>query len=256
MIRKNIAGESVEERISPDNYMFGRHFFAYEIAKTYIPGESIVLEAGSGDGYGSTYLSLSCKHVIGIDIDFEPLEQARQKYDSRKLSFAQASVLELPVADKSVDVVCSMQVIEHLDTPETYLGELRRVVKDNGTVIITTPYRESTGWRFDQIPSPFHVIEYTKTELEPLLETFFRSVEIKGIKFHPNSAAGKSDTDLGKFRSLDPLNLRRHVPVSLKPFLYGLVGFKPIGEIQMSSSDFELADEISDEVLDLIAICR
>jgi SAM-dependent methyltransferase len=254
--RKNVLGEMVEERIRPDNYMFARHFYAYELASKYISPTSIAIEAGSGDGYGSNYMASLCKRVVGIDIEREPLQEARGKYDSPQLDFVQASVLELPIKAKAADFVCSMQVIEHLNDPKPYLGALREVVTDTGTVFITTPYRESKGWRFDKIPSPFHVIEYTGPELKELLSEFFSQVEINGIKFKETSEAAKSDSGLGRVQSIDKFNLRRLVPSFAKPILYRLTGFKPIGDIQMSISDFEMIHGVTDEVLDLVAVCH
>jgi len=254
--RANIKGQVVEERIHPDNYMFARHFYAYEQAVKYVSTDSIVIEAGSGDGYGSDYLAKCCRKVVGVDIEWDAVEEANRKYRSDKLSFVRASVLELPIAPGTADFICSMQVIEHLVDTGPYLCELREAMSEDATLFITTPYRESKGWRFDKIPSPFHVKEYTGEELRELLSGFFSNVEIKGIKFKEESEAGRSDESLGRVQSMDVLNLRRLVPSFAKPLIFKIVGFKPIADIKMNTSDFEIVDDLVDEVLDLVAICR
>jgi len=236
--------------------MFGRHFFAYEFARQFISPDHTVLEAGSGDGYGSSYLSDACSMVIGIDIEWEAVWSANETYKKSNLSFLQASVFELPLESGSVDFVCSMQVIEHLADPLPYLEELKRIMTPNAYLVITTPFRETKGWRFDRIPSPFHVIEYTGDELQSLLNSVFSDVDIRGIAFKDNSEAGKTDVQLGRFQTLDVFGFRKLIPSTLKPFIYRILRFKPIGEINMSSHDFELVDSITPEVLDLIAICR
>lgn len=44
-----------------------------------------------------------------------------------------------PLSDKSVDVVASVETIEHLENPRAFMRELVRLVKPNGWVIVTTP---------------------------------------------------------------------------------------------------------------------
>ena len=45
----------------------------------------------------------------------------------------------LPLRDKSFDVVVSVEGIEHLENPHLFLREVNRVLKDDGTFILTTP---------------------------------------------------------------------------------------------------------------------
>ena len=44
-----------------------------------------------------------------------------------------------PLANKSFDVVCAIQVIEHVGNTDGLLQEIRRVLKDDGYAIISTP---------------------------------------------------------------------------------------------------------------------
>lgn len=44
----------------------------------------------------------------------------------------------LPMADASADVVLSVQVLEHVRDLDRYLGEAARVLRDNGTLILST----------------------------------------------------------------------------------------------------------------------
>jgi len=44
-----------------------------------------------------------------------------------------------PFEDKSVDVVLSVDVIEHLENPWLHLREIKRILKPNGVAIVTTP---------------------------------------------------------------------------------------------------------------------
>lgn len=46
---------------------------------------------------------------------------------------------KLPLPDSTADVVIALAVIEHLDKPRTFLREIRRILKPNGLVLLTTP---------------------------------------------------------------------------------------------------------------------
>ncbi|MDP2104336.1 MAG: methyltransferase domain-containing protein, partial [Candidatus Gracilibacteria bacterium] len=41
--------------------------------------------------------------------------------------------------DNSLDIVTSMAIIEHLNHPEQYLKEVHRILKPNGTFVMTVP---------------------------------------------------------------------------------------------------------------------
>jgi len=68
---------------------------------------------------------------------------------------------ELPFGDNTFDVLCSFQVIEHLEKPEHFFKEANRVLKKDGLLIISTPNPEGIpakrlkhkwqGYRFDHI---------------------------------------------------------------------------------------------------------
>ena len=44
----------------------------------------------------------------------------------------------VPAEDNSFDFILSTQVLEHVDSPALYLSECRRLLADNGTLLITT----------------------------------------------------------------------------------------------------------------------
>lgn len=50
-----------------------------------------------------------------------------------------ASVYNLPFKDKTFDKAYFYEVIEHLDNPKKALREIRRILKDNGILHLSTP---------------------------------------------------------------------------------------------------------------------
>jgi ubiquinone/menaquinone biosynthesis C-methylase UbiE len=98
-----------------------------------------LLEVGCGSGYFLQYIKRrfpACE-IHGIDIEKVFLDFARNRIKSVKLFLHDAQ--QLPFSKGNYDVVCSIQVVEHLEDPATFFEEARRVLKVNGLLIIATP---------------------------------------------------------------------------------------------------------------------
>jgi 2-polyprenyl-3-methyl-5-hydroxy-6-metoxy-1,4-benzoquinol methylase len=110
--------------------------------------EKIVLDLGCGDGsIGVGYLDHGAAHVIGVDIDAEAIEQARQHNDSARATFHVGTTTALPLEDNSVDVILCYDVFEHVSQPAAILAECRRVLRPGGKMLIGT-----WGWRHPYAP--------------------------------------------------------------------------------------------------------
>jgi SAM-dependent methyltransferase len=64
-----------------------------------------------------------------------------------------ADVQHLPFADATFDTVMCLEVLQYVDEPATALSEMRRVVRPNGALIVSTPFvhrpdSERDMWRF------------------------------------------------------------------------------------------------------------
>ena len=70
----------------------------------------------------------------------------------------------LDIKSESIDTVLSNQVLEHVPDPNFYLSEAARVLRKNGTLILTVPMQ----WRHHEVP--FDYYRYTKYGVTELLE--------------------------------------------------------------------------------------
>ncbi|KKL88322.1 hypothetical protein LCGC14_1925850, partial [marine sediment metagenome] len=105
--------------------------------------DKTIMDYGCGPGYGSEILSRYAKKVVGVDIRTKAINYSRRTYQQSNLSFQVISPSKpLPFKDDYFDVIISSHVIEHIPNVHKYLGELKRILKINGKLIISTPNKK------------------------------------------------------------------------------------------------------------------
>ena len=110
-----------------------------------------ILNIGCGPGRSSEYLS-KFGTVISIEYDKFCCEFASQKTG---LEIINGSITELPFSEKSFDLVCAFDVIEHVEDDLLAVNEMKRVVKDEGIIFITVPAYMSLWSHHDVINHHF-----------------------------------------------------------------------------------------------------
>ena len=98
-----------------------------------------VLDVGSRAGHGAAVLfAAGARSVLGTDHDARAVEAATRLYGER-LSFLVAEPLALPLAPASFDAVVCLSEFETSSRPEELLAALRRVLTDDGVLLIALP---------------------------------------------------------------------------------------------------------------------
>ena len=173
-----LTGERTSPGVPEENYWFQRHVVAYRFAAERVAGGR-VLDAGCGEGYGSEILAGSGGSVVGVDLEVPVVRRASERYPSAE--FRAGDIGSLPFPDASFDAVVSLQVIEHVRDPSRFLQECSRVLRDGGTIVLSTPNRLT--FSKDGIRNPFHTFEFAPDELASLLRQWFVNVSVAGT-FH------------------------------------------------------------------------
>lgn len=132
-----------------------------------------VLDVASGEGYGSFLLSHVAKSVVGVDVAEIAVDNASQKYVCDNLKFRCANCVDLPLDDASVDLVVSFETIEHHDQHEAMLAEIKRVLRPNGVLVISSPNRPEYDNTLSE-PNAYHVKELDFGEFSSLLKNYFQ----------------------------------------------------------------------------------
>ncbi len=140
-----------------------------------------VLDLGCGEGRHaiSAYLTADV-HVIGLDLSEHDLATARQRLSefvgdeaprSKSCTFVHGSGHNLPFEDDSFDKVICAEVLEHIPDYESFLREIRRVLKPGGLFAVSVPryFPEWVCWRLSRA---YHEVEGGHVRI-------FRSSELK-----------------------------------------------------------------------------
>ena len=102
-----------------------------------------VLDAGSGNGWISNAFLDKDVFVCAMDLSLKNLKGIRDRYDAHKKGgYIVADLYKLPFKDTAFHGATSNDVYEHLEFPEKATVELRRVLKKDAKVFVSTPYKE------------------------------------------------------------------------------------------------------------------
>ncbi|MDF0591952.1 class I SAM-dependent methyltransferase, partial [Candidatus Methanocrinis natronophilus] len=162
------------------------HLHRYAFAAQLVEGKD-VLDLASGEGYGSYILAKKANHVIGIEIDGDAIAHARNKYLKYNLEFKQGSILEIPVEGTGIfDLIVCFEAVEHVENHKEFLTEVKRLLKEDGILIISTPnkkvYSDDSEYK-----NPFHVKELYIDEFMDLLSNYFSNIYLLGQRVYTGS---------------------------------------------------------------------
>src|SRR3954463_7402853 len=126
-----------------------------------------VLEVGCGRGHVLKSIQEAGCEVFGIDPSSDMVELARAHGVPASVGTADA----LDFADRTIDLVFSQQVVEHLHPEDVplHLAEAFRVLKPGGLLVVETPNRrtgpQDISRGFSRVAEGLHLKEWTFGEL-------------------------------------------------------------------------------------------
>ena len=182
-----LTGERTLPGVAGEEYWFARHEAAYRwIAATFAERlrGAVVVEAGSGEGYGAAVLRESGPRVVvALEYDAAAVVHAGTAYAG--VTTTRANLAAMPVAPSSVDVLVSLQVIEHLWDLPGFLRDCATALRPGGLLVVSTPNRPvfSPGLgRGEKPTNPFHVEELDAEQLRDLLRAAgLTAIEVHGL---------------------------------------------------------------------------
>jgi ubiquinone/menaquinone biosynthesis C-methylase UbiE len=240
-----MSNSTYPERIVPAETPSGplaSHMVRYRFAEEYCRGKR-VLDAACGVGYGAYSLARIAAHVEAIDISEEAVEYARGHYAADNIRFQVMSVEEMGFESDRFETVCSFETIEHVGNPEAFVTEVARVLRPEGTWLVSTPHVPETNRSPD---NPFHQIEYSHDEFRQVLGEHFEQVEIFGQRRRQSSLHRLlQQLDVWKIRTRIPRGLRNRVTLA--------TGTTPWEDLGLD--EFAIDGSLS-HASELVAVCR
>lgn len=185
------SGERLETYIT--NEIMVEHIHRYAIACELVQNKK-VLDIACGEGYGSYLMANDAFSVTGIDINSIVIEKAREKYKRSNLQFLQGAAEKIPVEDHVFDIVVSFETIEHLENHQLIFNEIKRVLKPEGVLIISTPnklfYSDKNGY-----VNPYHKKELYLNEFKDLLSKSFINYRVYSQTYINGSLIREIDSE-------------------------------------------------------------
>ena len=152
--------------------------FHYRIASEYLRPGDVVLDIASGKGFGGDIMANRGCQVVCADIDQSKLDEGRELFQRKEITFSRQNVFDMTFPNDMFDVVTSMETMEHVADVDRYLTQLKRVLRPNGLLILSTP-QNALG----HIPlTPAHEKEYSLQEFRLLCGRHFQIEKIIGLK--------------------------------------------------------------------------
>jgi len=152
------------------------HLSRYAFAKEYFPNKK-VLDIACGTGFGSVYIAEQAPSFLyAADVSTEAIKSTKGKLQKSSTHW-ECGIQDgtnLQFEDNSFDVIISIETVEHIENDEKFVRELHRVLRPNGTLILSTPNGLITNPNGGKPENPFHIREYTPSELNSLLSPFFK----------------------------------------------------------------------------------
>lgn len=178
MGEQKFTGERYLPSECQDSEIRIEHIQRYRFAVEWVKDKK-VLDAACGEGYGSRLLSQYAETVVGMDLDQTAVDNANEKYGTKKLSFIQGNIESLPFEDATFDVVVSFETIEHVDekTQKMFLQEIQRVLKTDGVLIMSTPNKKIYTDLVHSV-NRFHVKEFYEREYMDFLHEEFQNLAV------------------------------------------------------------------------------
>lgn len=154
--------EKPDSPISEKLPKFFKKYTSYGAILRYIEPCNKLLDVGCGDGNVSQLYKSKSKEVFGIDISKTALEQAKQRGIQTFLQ--DLNLLPLCFEDEYFDYIVLTDVIEHIVNPIELLKESKRMLKNGGIAIITTPNfaRLSNRLRMAFLGDPIDILHWSK----------------------------------------------------------------------------------------------
>lgn len=141
------------------------------------PPPSRVLDVGCGFGFYGKHLLKDGYDWLGVEVKESDCAELERKGLPHQLVNGRS----LPFANGSFDTTISIEVLEHIEEPDAFLAEARRVAP---RLFISVPNIELIPYLYPHLAVPWHLLEadhknfFTRWSLRALLARHYTHIEV------------------------------------------------------------------------------
>jgi ubiquinone/menaquinone biosynthesis C-methylase UbiE len=138
----------------------------------------LALDVACGPGIVTAALAGNVREVVAFDLTPEMLARAHErcaKAGLRNVTFKEGSATDLPFPDDHFDIVVTRLSIHHFQEPRRVLNEMRRVMKNDGTLVVadvvSSEITEKSALQnvIEVLRDPSHVRMHSASQLASLI---------------------------------------------------------------------------------------
>jgi ubiquinone/menaquinone biosynthesis C-methylase UbiE len=146
-----------------------------------------ILEIASGPGIGFGIMAQKASKVVGADIDPVQVKMGNEYYKGR-FQLIEASAEKIPFDNQTFDVILILEAIYYIKNVQDFIKEVKRVLKPNGTFLISYPNNEWGNFN----PSPYTFKYFSIDEMHKFLESNdFSSKTLLGFQYRTDTLSSK-----------------------------------------------------------------
>ena len=145
------------------------------VAFSRVQGGATVVEVGAGTGNFLDLFAGDDRRLIAVDLTEQMLREAEATFPGMDLLLADGK--RLPFASRSVDLVACAQMLHHVHDPLPLLKEMRRVVSEDGGVLVVDQIAPESYEQIafmnqlEALRDPSHATSRSRSSMRVLLQS-------------------------------------------------------------------------------------
>ena len=214
------------------------HLSAYRFALPYCK-DRIVLDAGSGSGYGSAYLAEhGASSVCGIDIDIHAIDESRRFFPRDNLKYEVHDLSNITgFPEHQFDVIFSSNALEHTAGVERFFRAAWKLLNPAGSLIVIVPVARDAKGMAEELSNPHHINIWSPRQWQHVQLQYFSEVRCFAHLLVKTTSANAADAVPKETDYSFPEDTIENLNTRNDSYSAIFVSSKPVAESQLPRPD-------------------